>query len=85
MSKVKGLKLLVRIFFLAGALFMVLGGPLPRIARRVLPALSPLTALSEAVAQRTWFAALYWLLPPLVILLLSVFKGLFFCFVTYQL
>jgi len=79
MSKVKGLKLLVRIFFLAGALFMVLGGPLPRIARRVLPALSPLTALSEAVAQRTWYATLIWLLPPLAILLLAVFKGRLFC------
>ena len=69
----------VRLLLLAGALFMVLGGPLPRIARKVLPILSPLTAFSEAVAQRTWFAALYWVLPPLAILLLAVFKGRFFC------
>lgn len=69
----------VRLLLLAGALLLVLGGPLPRVARKVLPALSPLTALSEAMAQRTWFASLYWLLPPLTVLLLAVFKGRFFC------
>ena len=79
MSKVKGLKLLVRLFLLASVLFLVLGGPLPRVARKVLPMLSPLSALSEAVAQRTWYAALYWMLPPLILLLLAVFKGRLFC------
>ncbi len=77
--KDKGLQTAVRLLLLAGALFMVLGGPLPRVARKILPILSPLTALSEAVAQRTWYAALYWLLPPLAVLLLAVFKGRFFC------
>jgi len=79
MLKIKGLRTAVRLLLLAGALFMVLGGPLPRVARKILPMLSPLAALSEAVAQRTWFAALYWVLPPLAILLLAVFKGRFFC------
>jgi len=79
MSKVKSLQAAVRLLLLAGALFMVLGGPLPRVARKVLPVLSPVAALSEAVTQRTWHAALYWLLPPLALLLLAVFKGRFFC------
>ncbi len=77
--KKKALRATVRLLLLAGALFMVLGGPLPRVARKVLPMLSPLTALSEAIAQRMWFAATYWVLPPLVILLLAIFKGRFFC------
>lgn len=79
MSKRKILKLTVRLLILAGALFMILGGPLPLVARKALPMLSPLSALSEAVAQRTWFATLYWMLPPLAVLLLALFKGRFFC------
>jgi ferredoxin len=79
MKKANVLKTIVRLLILAGVLFMLLGGPIPRLARKVLPILSPLSAFSEAVAQRTWFTALYWLLPPLTVALLAVFKGRFFC------
>jgi ferredoxin len=75
----KGLRFSIRLLLLAGTLFMVLGGPLPHVARKLLPGLSPLSAISEAVAQRSWFGALYWMLPPLVLLLLAVFKGRLFC------
>ncbi len=79
MPKRKILKLTVRLLILAGALFIVLGGPALLVARKMLPMLSPLSALSEAVTQRTWFAALYWMLPPLAVLLLALFKGRLFC------
>jgi ferredoxin len=79
MSKVKGLKLIVRLLILAAALFFVIGGPLPVWMERIVPALSPLTLLAESVAQRTWYAGLFWALPPLAVLALAVWKGRFFC------
>ncbi len=79
MSKVKGLKLTVRLLILAVALFFVIGGPLPVWMKRIIPALSPLTLFAESIAQRSWYTRLFWSLPPLTVLVLAVFKGRFFC------
>ncbi|QHI69996.1 4Fe-4S binding protein [Tichowtungia aerotolerans] len=79
MSKVKGLKFTMRLLLLAGALFFIIGGPLPVWMERLVPALSPLSLFAESIAQRSWYAGLFWSLPPLAVLLLAVFKGRFFC------
>jgi ferredoxin len=79
MSKRKALKLTVRLLLLAGALFFIIGGPLPSWMERLVPALSPLSLAAEAVAQRSWYAGLFWSLPPLAVLALAVLKGRFFC------
>ncbi len=79
MSKVKSLKLIVRLLILAAALFFAIGGPLPVWMERIIPALSPLTLIAESVAQRIWYAGLFWALPPLTILALALWKGRFFC------
>lgn len=70
---------IIRLLLLAAALFFILGGPLPLWTARVIPALSPLTLLSESVAQRSLYAGLFWILPPLVVLALALWKGRFFC------
>jgi ferredoxin len=79
MSKVKGFRFIVRLLILATALFFAIGGPLPVWMERIIPALSPLTLLAESIAQRSWYAGLFWGLPPLAVLALAVFKGRFFC------
>lgn len=79
MSKVKALKFIVRLLILAAALFFIIGGPLPEWMERLVPALSPLTLFAESIAQRTWFAGLFWTLPPLAVLVLAMFQGRFFC------
>ncbi len=77
----------VRVLVLVGALFFALGGPLlPSIKQvlpgwegRILPVLSPLVALSEAIAQRSWYLGIFWLAPPLAIFLLATWRGRWFC------
>ena len=70
---------IVRLLILAAALFFIIVGPLPAWMERLVPALSPLSLLAESIAQRTWFAGLFWGIPPLAVLVLAVFKGRFFC------
>ena len=79
MSKAKALKPIVRLLILAIALFFAIGGPLPIWMERLVPALSPLTLLSESIAQRTWYVGAVWALPPLAVLVLAFFKGRAFC------
>jgi ferredoxin len=69
----------VRLLILAAALFLAIGGPLPVWMERIIPALSPLSLFAQSLAQRTWFSALFWSLPPLALLILAVFKGRLFC------
>lgn len=70
---------ITRLLLLAAALFFTIGGPLPVWIERLVPALSPLTLITESIAQRTWYAGLFWALPALALLLLAVWKGRFFC------
>lgn len=35
--------------------------------------------MAESIAQRSWYAGLFWSLPPLAVLVLAFFKGRFFC------
>ena len=70
---------MVRLLLLAAALFFAIGGPLPVWMGRAVPVLSPLTLLAESVAQRTWYAGLFWTLPSLAVLALALWKGRFFC------
>lgn len=79
MTGKKALKLSVRLLILAAALFLIIGGPLPPLLERLIPALSPLSLFAESIAQRTWYAGLFWTLPPLLLLVLALFKGRFFC------
>ncbi|MBC8207207.1 MAG: 4Fe-4S binding protein [Kiritimatiellales bacterium] len=79
MPTAKSLRISVRLLILAAALFFVIGGPLPIWMERLVPALSPLTVFAESIAQRTWYAGLFWSIPPLAVLLLAVLKGRLFC------
>lgn len=69
----------VRILFLAAAVALSLGGPLPVWLAKVFPALSPLTVLSSLFARRAWYVALAWTAPPLVLIALAFWKGPIFC------
>ncbi len=79
MSKIKTIKPAVRLLLLAAALFFAAGGPLPVWMERIIPALSPLALFAESVAQRTWYAGLFWGVPPLAVLTIALWKGRFFC------
>lgn len=79
MSKKRVMKFTMKLLILAAALFLAIGGPLPVWMERIVPALSPLSLLAQSIAQRTWFSALFWSLPPLAVLILAVFKGRLFC------
>ena len=70
---------IIRLLLLAAALFFTIGGPLPAWTSRIVPALSPLTLFAESIAQRTWYAGIFWTLPPLAVLALALWKGRFFC------
>ncbi len=69
----------VRLFILALSIFFLIGGPLPEHAVRWIPALSPLAAVSAALAHQAWYVSVVWSLPALAVLLLSLWKGRFFC------
>ncbi|MEI7850226.1 MAG: 4Fe-4S binding protein [Kiritimatiellales bacterium] len=75
----KTVRWIIRLLLLAAALFFAIGGPLPVWMDRIVPALSPLALLAESVAQRSWYAGLFWAIPPLAVLSLAVWKGRFFC------
>ncbi|MFA5203130.1 MAG: 4Fe-4S dicluster domain-containing protein [Lentisphaeria bacterium] len=69
----------VRLLVLALATGLALGGPLPVWAGRIFPALSPLVALAHGVAARSWYAPLFWLGPPVLMLALAIWRGRWFC------
>ena len=75
----KTARLITRMLLLAAALFFAIGGPLPIWMERIVPALSPLVLVAESIAQRSWYAGLFWGLPSLAMLALAVWKGRFFC------
>ncbi|HEY5653877.1 MAG TPA: 4Fe-4S dicluster domain-containing protein [Pontiella sp.] len=52
---------------------------MPEYAARIIPALSPLTIVSAAVARRFWYVSLVWSIPAFFVLGLSLWKGRFFC------
>lgn len=70
---------IIRLGILAAALSLIIGGPLPAWMERLVPALSPLSLIAESIAQRSWYAGLFWTIPPVAMLLLAAFKGRFFC------
>lgn len=69
----------VRLVCLAAALFFALGGPIPYLLSRVVPGLSPLVTFANALAARQWYAGLFWGLPAIVVLVIAVWRGRFFC------
>ena len=69
----------VRLVLLGLFVFLLIGGPLPDYAARIIPALSPLSVLSAALAHRAWYVSLAWSLPMLLLLALALWKGRFFC------
>ena len=69
----------IRLLCLALACVCAIGGLLPIWLARVVPGLSPLTVLAVAIAGRGWYAGVWWLIPPLLILLLAVARGRLFC------
>jgi formate hydrogenlyase subunit 6/NADH:ubiquinone oxidoreductase subunit I len=64
---------------LAAAVFLVLAGPAPAWIGRVLPGLSPLATFSAMLGHRDLSLGLFWALPPLAVLVLSLFRGRLFC------
>lgn len=70
---------LVRLSILMFSLFLLVGGPLPVYAARLIPSLSPLSVLSANLAHRTWYITLAWSIPAGFVLLLAIWKGRFFC------
>lgn len=75
----RGLRWLVRLVVLSLSLFLLMGGPLPEYAARLIPSLSPLAMLATALAQRTWYVSLAWGLPSMLVVGLALWKGRFFC------
>ena len=69
----------VRLGCLLAAMALAIGGPVPGQLARVFPGLSPLVALTSSVAQRRWYLGAYWFAPPLLVLLLGLWKGRAFC------
>lgn len=69
----------VRVLCLVAAVAFALGGPLPNVLRRALPSLSPLLLAANSIASRSWYAGLFWGIPPLVVAALSVTRGRLFC------
>ncbi|MFC1467764.1 4Fe-4S dicluster domain-containing protein [Verrucomicrobiota bacterium] len=58
---------------------LVVGGPFIPWLAKVIPALSPLTAISASLAHRAWYATLFWTLPAVLALGLALWKGRLFC------
>jgi len=79
MRKQAVVRRLVRGACLAGAAFLAAGGPLPPWTARVFPGLSPLVLTANAIAGRTWYFALFWLAPPVLLLAAAVWRGRWFC------
>jgi len=73
------LNILIRVLLLGLVIFFAMGGPLPLWCARIFPSLSPVALLAETLAQRGWFAGLFWAFPPLIFLTLACFRGRFFC------
>ncbi|WP_052881440.1 4Fe-4S binding protein [Kiritimatiella glycovorans] len=69
----------VRLVLLVVALLLVLGGPLPDVMAKAVPALSPLAVLSASIAHRGWYANLLWTAPALLVLVSALWKGRWFC------
>jgi len=69
----------VRLLVLGLALVLLVGGPLSEYAVRVIPALSPLSILSASLAHRAWYISLVWSLPALLVLIIALWRGRFFC------
>lgn len=69
----------VRLFILGLAIFLLIGGPLPTYAARLIPSLSPFSIWAAALAHRAWYISLAWSLPALLVFLLALWKGRFFC------
>ena len=77
----------VRLVVLGVAVFLILGGPLPTALgrlgterlRRIVPAISPLVVLGEALSQKTWYVVTFHLLPPVMVLAMGVWRGRWFC------
>ena len=69
----------VRLFFLAAALVLAAGGPLPSLLAGVFPGASPLAVLGGGLAGRAWYAGFFWGVLPLFFLALAVWRGRFFC------
>ncbi|MDD2237866.1 MAG: 4Fe-4S binding protein [Kiritimatiellae bacterium] len=75
----RSINITVRLLLLALAALFALGGPVPFIFARLFPSLSPLTLLSEWIAQRQPAIAAFWAIPPLTFLMLACTRGRFFC------
>ena len=75
----RNIQLSLRISLLILALLFAFGGPLPVLFARFFPSLSPLTLLSEWIAQRRPAVTAFWAVPPLFFLMLSCTRGRFFC------
>lgn len=69
----------IRLAFLAAAAVLAFGGVGPTWLARVVPSLSPLAVFSTAMAHRGWYVGVFWLAGPVLMLLLAIWRGRFFC------
>jgi len=69
----------VRLLLLATAVLFSLGGPLPVWCARLFPSASSLVLCANTLAARRWYVGLYWAVPPVFFLVVSFWRGRFFC------
>ncbi|MBN1555430.1 MAG: 4Fe-4S binding protein [Phycisphaerae bacterium] len=69
----------VRLALLGVAGVLAAGGVVPEILGRWIPSLSPLAVFSTALAHRGWYLAIYWLIGPVLMLVLAFWRGRLFC------
>ncbi len=79
MKRDKVVRWSVRLLLLSMSFFLSFGGPLPQWTAKILPILSPYAVIANIVGQRALYTGLFWTLPPLLILLLAIQKGRYFC------
>lgn len=66
------------LIFLLSVGLLVAGPMIPWLVK-IIPSLSPLTALSASLAHRSWYSTALWTLPAVLTLGLAMWKGRFFC------
>jgi ferredoxin len=74
-----GVRWWVRGILFVLAVGLMVGGSQALWMLKIIPAFSPLTALSASLAHRAWYATLVWTVPALLTLALGLWKGRFFC------
>jgi ferredoxin len=79
MIHASGWRWATRLTALALVIAAIWASPLPAWTLRILPGLSPWTALHASLAQREQYLPLVWAVPPLILMLAAMARGRWFC------